>query len=76
MGLGGVGWGGIITSMHLHSHALPHIRHGVGWGGVVGWDNNVNALAFSCTSTGTSCYAVDAMLKLCSCYVDAMFILR
>ena len=48
---------------------------GVGWGGV-GWDNNVNALAFSCTSTDTSCYAVDVMLKLCSCYVDAMFILR
>ena len=29
---------------------------GVGWGGV-GWDNNVIGLAFSCTSTHTSCYA-------------------
>ena len=24
---GGAGWGGIITSLALRSHALPHIRH-------------------------------------------------
>ena len=23
----GLGWGGIRTSLHLRSHALPHIRH-------------------------------------------------
>ena len=65
----GVGWGGIITSMHLRSHARPQTRHAtllcflmhchtyvMGWGGV-GWDNNVSALAFSCTFTDASCYA-------------------
>ena len=61
----GVGWGGIITSVHLRSHARPHMLRccvfsctatHTSWGGV-GWDNNVSALAFSCTSTDTSCYA-------------------
>ena len=49
---------GLITiPLHLQkSSCYSQEGGGVGWG-FVGWDNNVIGLAFSCTSTHTSCYA-------------------
>ena len=59
--LGGVGWGGVglITFLCTCRNQAATVKRGrVGRGGVgVGWDNNVIGLAFSCTSTPTSCYA-------------------
>ena len=55
--LGG-GWGGVGLKTFLCTcrNQAATVKRG-GWGGVgVGWDNNVIGLAFSCTSTPTSCY--------------------
>ena len=57
---GGVGWGGIITSLHLPSHALPHIRYATLLCFLMHFHTYVmlRCCVFSCTSTDTSCYAV------------------
>ena len=55
VGGGGVGWGE-ANNVPLHLQKSSCYGQEAGWGGV-GWDNNVIGLAFSCTSTHTSCYA-------------------
>ena len=45
----------LITFLCTCRNQAATVKRGGGVG--VGWDNNVIGLAFSCTSTPTSCYA-------------------
>ena len=56
---GGVGWGGIIASFAVRSHALAHIRHATLLYVLMHLHTYVmlRCGTFSCTCTHTSCYA-------------------
>ena len=54
-----VGWGGIIASFAVRSHALAHIRHATLLYALMHLHTYVmlRCCTFSCTCTHTSCYA-------------------
>ena len=68
-----MGWGGIITSLALRSHALSHIRHASTLLCVLmhfyTYVMLVRFCAFSCTFTDTSCYYASVRSHALHTYV-------